>query len=63
MSVSTSDLITSLYSQAEQNIKHAQNPSESGFDSLQKVVNYNLVGDSSFDDDDFGNLKVPFPER
>ncbi|XP_031281329.1 uncharacterized protein LOC116139819, partial [Pistacia vera] len=55
-SVSISDLITSLYSQAEQNtpVNHTQNPSEKGFNSVQKVVDSNLAdgdGDGDFDDD------------
>ncbi|XP_044466434.1 uncharacterized protein LOC123196453 isoform X1 [Mangifera indica] len=52
--VSISDLITSLYNQAEQKapVNHSQKPSEIGLDSLIKAVDSNLVdGDGDLDDD------------
>ncbi|XP_044482178.1 uncharacterized protein LOC123208726 [Mangifera indica] len=54
LSVSISDLITSLYNQAERKapVNHSQKPSENGLDSLIKAVDSNLVdGDGDLDDD------------
>lgn len=49
-----SDLISSLYSQAEQNtsVNHAQNPNENGFGSCKTLMSLNLANDNdNFDDD------------